>query len=321
MIQLFGNTSVLFSGQCLATVNGYATIKYLEMVLLPLGWMPHGTCFFWNVPLTALHVLSDGLIAIAYFSMPVMIYFNRQWASEKIRPVLLLFAAFIFSCGISHLLTIWNIWHSNYWVEGIEKSITGVVSAFTALYLYSHIPDLLGTQKALELAQHMALTDEMTGLVNRRGLDGTVANNMIQLRTGNMVHSLIMLDLDDFKAINDTCGHSMGDCILKQVAHILQSNIRSLDTAARIGGDEFAVFLPGCPLSQAKEIAERLRHEIAMLNAQFDEVPSLTVSSSIGLLSARHEIPLLQFYDKADQLLYKSKHLGKNQISAQELPT
>lgn len=323
MIQLFGNTFVLFSDQYLAIVNKWDIAGYSGTSKFSLAWMPHGTCFFWNVPLTTLHVFSDGLTAIAYLSIPVMIYLNRQWAREKIRPVLLLFAAFIFSCGISHFLTVWNIWHSNYWVEGIEQLLTGIISAFTAIYLYYKIPDILGTEKALELAQHQALTDELTGLINRRGLDSVVASNMLQRRKSTMVHSLIMLDLDNFKAINDTFGHGMGDRLLQKVAHILQANIRSLDTAARIGGDEFAVFLPGCPQSQAKEIADRLRHEIAQLNTQLDpqreDVPNLSISSSMGLLTTRRELPLLQFYEAADQLLYTSKHQGKNQISAQEL--
>lgn len=320
MIHLFG-TFVLPSPASLASASSWPYLTPIGISAFSLAWMPHGTCFFWNIPLTSLHVLSDGTIALAYFSMPVMLYCNRHWASETVRPLLLLFAAFIFSCGISHALSIWNIWHADYWVSGVEKALTGIISAVSAIYLYHHSPSLLGTQKALENAEHMASTDALTGLTNRRGMDNTIAKSMAQLRNNQMMHSLILLDLDNFKPINDTFGHSTGDRILKQVATVLRVNIRTLDTAARLGGDEFALFLPGCPLSQAQTIATLTQQAIAALGESVNLPPDTPpFGCSIGIVTTTEAMSLFQLYDAADQLLYVSKQRGKNQISAQEYP-
>ncbi|MBD1912659.1 MULTISPECIES: GGDEF domain-containing protein [unclassified Leptolyngbya] len=285
------------------------------MPLLELALMPHGTCFFWNVPLTTVHVVADGLIGLAYFSIPLILYMNRQHVSTGATPLLMLFVAFIFSCGIGHLLSVWNIWHSDYWLEGIEKLMTAAASVYTAFCLYQKLPDLLQTRKALEETTEMARTDPLTGLANRRGLIEAMTTSMPQLNAPGISHALVLLDLDNFKEINDTCGHLMGDRVLCQVSELLRLNTRLLDTSARIGGDEFAVFLPGCPLPQALEIAERLRMAIALLSKEDLLPPELEFSASVGLVVTNRIQSDEQFYAKADMALYQSKRSGKNRVS------
>lgn len=283
--------------------------------------MPHGSCFFWNVPLTTLHVGSDLLIAIAYFSIPIMLFIYRQHASEGARPFLLLFAAFILSCGIGHVLAMWNIWHSAYWVEGSEKLVTGLISGYTAFRLQQNIPLFLGTHKALEETQELAKTDPLTGLANRRGLDAVVANALAlpPLMLRKVPHTLMLIDLDDFKQVNDTYGHLTGDQLLKDMGQLLRAHTRSLDTVARIGGDEFVVLLQGCALTEALAIAEKIRGAIAHLGCTpTDEATStltaLRVSASIGLTEVKAGMKLEALMDSVDKALYRSKKLGKNQI-------
>jgi len=327
MIHLFENTFVLFSAFFQEIIPFWAfwvdlvpplSLNRPTMIFESspdLALMPHGTCFFWDVPLTTLHVVADGLIGLAYLSIPLILYLHRQYVSSGTRPLLLLFMTFIFSCGIGHGLTAWNIWHANYWVEGVEKLITASISVYTAFCLYQWLPNLLQTHKTLEETTELARTDPLTGLANRRGLVSAIATAMPQLQAPGLCHALLLLDLDNFKQVNDRAGHPMGDRVLCQVAELLRSHTRLLDTCARMGGDEFAVFLPGCPLPQALDIAERLRLAIAQLNKEADMPPEMDLSVSIGLVVTEQMQSDEQFYNRADKALYHSKYRGKNCVS------
>ncbi|MGG6294004.1 GGDEF domain-containing protein [Leptolyngbya sp. AN02str] len=279
--------------------------------------MPHGSCFLWNPSLTSLHVVADGLIAIAYLSIPVLLFRYRDRAAVQARPLLILFAAFILSCGFGHLLQVWNIWHSNYWLEGSEKLVTASVSCVTAVLLSQKMPQLLETQKALEVSRELAKTDPLTGLNNRRALNEAIANGLHLVQTHDIPHTLVLLDLDDFKAVNDTFGHALGDHVLVEVGQQLLHNVRALDTVARMGGDEFAVFLPGCALSEALAITHKLKEAIANIHICHPEkalyIPNIHVS--IGVTSAEHNMTAEALYTTADKALYHSKKSGKDQIA------
>ena len=96
----------------------------------------------------------------------------------------------------------------------------------------------------------------MTGLVNRREFERRLREAMDAAQTGDAAHALCYLDLDRFKVVNDTCGHTAGDNMLREVATIIKDAVRDSDTAGRIGGDEFALLLVGCPLEKARQIAD-----------------------------------------------------------------
>ena len=130
-----------------------------------------------------------------------------------------------------------------------------VITRLEALVI--RVTPLLGPAHDVAIAEHRANTDELTGLANRRSLNSAMA-------TGDTSHSaLVMLDLDHFKHVNDTLGHPAGDAALKHLAKLLRSALRGGDVAARIGGEEFAVWLPGADLALAVEVAERLRALVA----------------------------------------------------------
>ncbi|WP_414529677.1 GAF domain-containing protein [Nodularia chucula] len=115
-------------------------------------YIPHGHCYLWQKPLVALHLLSDALIAIAYFSIPIMlIYFVNKRSDIPFSKVFLLFGAFIILCGTGHLMDIWTLWHPDYWLSGIIRALTALVSCYTALQLVELLPQFLALRSPEQL--------------------------------------------------------------------------------------------------------------------------------------------------------------------------
>jgi diguanylate cyclase (GGDEF)-like protein len=134
--------------------------------------------------------------------------------------------------------------------------------------------------------------------------------------------SLILIDVDDFKAINDTLGHPSGDKVLKSVAEAIHAQTRECDLCARYGGDEFAVLLANSNISQASVVAERIRQNTVLLDHLFACIdmhpkkhPRLTVTLSIGVAQLAPDMTAEAFIEAADQALYHSKNSGKNRVS------
>ena len=112
-----------------------------NLLLLTSQYIPHGHCYLWQTKLIGLHILADSFIAIAYYSIPIiLIYFIRQVDELPFKDIFILFSAFILSCGTTHLGEIWTLWHPNYWILGILKAITALISLYTALSLIPLIP-------------------------------------------------------------------------------------------------------------------------------------------------------------------------------------
>ncbi len=159
--------------------------------------------------------------------------------------------------------------------------------------------------------KHQAITDGLTGLYNHVYFKNRLAEELRRAHRKEAPCSLLMLDLDKLKLINDTMGHPIGDAAIRQVAIVLKNLLRSGDTAARYGGEEFAVILPDTPLSEALLIAERLRQ-----NINRNPVPGLgNISTSIGasFYPVHAESPA-ELIDKADKALYVAKRGGRNRV-------
>ncbi|OUC14095.1 MAG: hypothetical protein B0A82_13830 [Alkalinema sp. CACIAM 70d] len=126
--------------------------ELLQILIAPDTYMPHGHCYLWQTPLVALHVISDLLIAIAYFSIPAMlIYFIYKRSDIPFSRVFGLFGAFIILCGTGHLLEIWTLWHPAYWLSGIEKALTALISCYTALAMSELLPKFLALRTPEQL--------------------------------------------------------------------------------------------------------------------------------------------------------------------------
>ncbi len=170
-------------------------------------------------------------------------------------------------------------------------------------------------QAALGTIRSMAHQDELTRLPNRRAALAALNDYLEQWENGQAVCSLIMLDIDYFKAINDSYGHDTGDEVLVALAHRLAAQLRPGDLLARFGGEEFIILLPGTRLQEAAALARRLCTVLAaspLLPAPL----SLVVTASFGVTQLKEGDTLHDWLRRADQAMYESKRMGRNQCSA-----
>lgn len=157
-------------------------------------------------------------------------------------------------------------------------------------------------------------TDPVMQLPNRRYFESRAHNELARHRRTGQPASLMLVDVDRFKMINDRYGHGMGDVVLKRIAEVLRENVRDIDLPARYGGDEFAVLLVDSDVAQARSIAERVRINVASL--VFDAEPGLGCSVSIGVAElGRSDATLSQWIHAADGALYRAKAAGRNFVT------
>jgi len=163
----------------------------------------------------------------------------------------------------------------------------------------------------------MALTDGLTGLHNRRYFSTHLESVMNRLRQGgDQPVSLLMIDIDHFKAVNDTYGHAAGDKVLHEVALRILRNIRGFDLAARYGGEEFVVVMPDTPIEVALAVADRLRGKMASEPvALSDSMDKITVTLSIGVAVSHKGVKTSEdMLKEADEAMYEAKRQGRNQV-------
>lgn len=164
---------------------------------------------------------------------------------------------------------------------------------------------------------NQALNDPLTGVLNRRGLSNALATLLPVMETRRSTLSVIVVDIDHFKRINDTHGHKVGDVVLTEVARQLEYFSRASDLVARIGGEEFVILLPGLGAETTLMIAERIRQKVATTPVVLPE-RKIKVTASFGIASASGRINFETLLNDADQLMYQAKHQGRNCICTQE---
>jgi two-component system cell cycle response regulator len=165
----------------------------------------------------------------------------------------------------------------------------------------------------------MAVTDALTGLYNRRYMESHLASLLAQGRADRPL-SLLMIDIDNFKPVNDTHGHAVGDEVLREFAHRIGRSIRGIDLAARYGGEEFVVIMPDTQLPAAHGIAERLRLAIAEEKfAISGDAVGLRVTASIGVSGPGGDAEAM--LKRADEALYEAKRSGRNRVVLQRADT
>lgn len=182
----------------------------------------------------------------------------------------------------------------------------------TAIVSYFHL-------KMLAQLEPLATTDQLTGLYNRHYFTSELVKQINVWRRYQRPLSILILDIDFFKKVNDTYGHMAGDYVLKTIATICQSAVRDIDTVARIGGEEFAILLPSTAINGAMQTAERIRKETEAFSFQYEDT-RFRVTVSMGLAELTDESwSITEFMKAADEMLYKAKNAGRNRCIARNI--
>lgn len=183
--------------------------------------------------------------------------------------------------------------------------------------IYSDIERL--NSEVRKLRQQVA-RDSLTGLYNKGHFDTALATEMERSRRSRLPTSLILLDIDHFKVINDRYGHVAGDRVLERFARVLENTVRLIDISCRYGGEEFAVVLPATPLLVATQVAERLRTAIAKTEVNADNAV-ITFTASLGVSSYNYDQKATpeELVNRADRELYSAKQQGRNRVHSERL--
>lgn len=207
------------------------------------------------------------------------------------------------------------------WLEALHRGAEVILDPWSDDELVARVRRCLSQQTRLELLaaqvgelQKLSSTDGLTGVHNHRHFQERLRDEFRRAQRYDDALSLILLDLDHFKQVNDQYGHAAGDGVLREVAAALQRGVRETDLVARYGGEEFAVLLPRTHLTGALTVAERVRRELRALRLGAEG--TLRVTASLGVSSFPHRSVLTpeQLLLTADEALYRAKHEGRDRI-------
>jgi diguanylate cyclase (GGDEF)-like protein len=212
--------------------------------------------------------------------------------------VIAMFGAFIVCCGTTHVLEIVNVWVPMYWVAGGVKALTAAVSLATGFLLIPALPRLIRLPNPI--------LDGLTGLPNRLLFIDRLQVAMARARRQKSKFAVLFIDLDGFKDINDAFGHAFGDQLLVTVSARLRANLRSQDTVARFGGDEFVLLLdPVADVADGAMLANRIVADLRrplLVNGR-----EVAVGASMGIAVSDGTEPIDHVMHDADRAMYVAK--------------
>jgi diguanylate cyclase len=210
--------------------------------------------------------------------------------------------------------------------DALSRIVEALVQATSDVQRENHnLQQSLATSKreieslrlSLDDARAESTTDPLTGVANRKGFDQALRNAIAQSGVNSAPLSLLMIDVDHFKRFNDGFGHQAGDEVLRLIALLLKRELKGQDTAARYGGDEFAVVLPRTNLKDAVTLAERILNTVQTRKLRKvstgEWLGKISISVGVAEHQPREEAPA--FIERADACLYSAKHAGRNRVS------
>ncbi len=203
--------------------------------------------------------------------------------------------------------------------DGNERIVQLSISEITSHHLsvVGNVLVIRDITEAHRMTHHIswqATHDSLTGLISRVEFENRLTNALENSRTDRTIHALMYLDLDQFKVVNDTCGHIAGDELLKQISKLLEQTTRRNDTVARLGGDEFAILLQSCPIERSISLAEELRNVIHNHRFTWEGKP-FSLGVSIGIVSFDESFSsVTQILSAADSACYAAKDAGRNRV-------
>jgi diguanylate cyclase (GGDEF)-like protein len=184
-----------------------------------------------------------------------------------------------------------------------------------AEWLASQAAVALENARLHDVVQRQAITDDLTGLVNRRRFLGALQAEIERARRLGSRLTVVIADLDDFKRVNDAFGHHAGDDVLRSFADLVRSHVRDVDVPGRLGGEEFAILLPGTGSVDAVSVAERMRHSLSVIPIFVGEERTVRVTSSFGVAELAPGQSGDDLMREADAALYRAKAEGKNRVA------
>jgi diguanylate cyclase (GGDEF)-like protein len=201
--------------------------------------------------------------------------------------------------------------------SGDQALVAVILVALVLLAFALIVPLIRDLRQQHERAEEEAITDELTGLSNHRRFRQILAKEVERAKRFDRPLSVVMLDLDDFKAINDNYGHLQGDRVLREVGRILKLESREVDEPARYGGEEFAIALPETRIDGAMEVGERIRRRLDAVRIPLDgHHGEIRIRASVGVAGSPEQPPDTKTLIKAaDQALYRAKQQGKNRTA------
>lgn len=207
--------------------------------------------------------------------------------------------------------------------DGSEFPVERSVAAFRMggkWYAVGSMRDITERRETQAKLEELATIDGLTGLYNRRHFNELATGQITQAQRYGQPLSLIMFDVDHFKSVNDQYGHDVGDMVLRELSRLAGETIREVDFNGRLGGEEFAICLPGTGLDGALELAERLRQRIAESRVEYPG-GGLGVTISLGVAEVTDGDSLETILKRADEALYRAKESGRNRVEQAGSPT
>ena len=323
-VQMFTNLALIslrYGYMMLALAQFANAKKWFSYVAFAIALLPVA-----DVALTATHATADTLLLLTYSAMALqylllagMLLTRREKPTRVPRctlAALFLVSVFIRSVLILTILRpspglIW--FRDQLWF--INSAVVGCITPFTIIWMMN--------ARVHSDLRKQSLMDPLTGLMNRRGLQQAVTREMARYGRGRQDFAVAIADIDHFKALNDTHGHSCGDLVLRAFAGICQSTLRQTDVIARTGGEEFTMLLPVNSDAEMHAVLDRVRTRLAehvfATAAGGGEVRS-TVSIGVTGTAGRLDITWEQLMHEADAALYEAKRTGRNRTVDSGVP-
>jgi diguanylate cyclase (GGDEF)-like protein len=263
-----------------------------------------------GVVVTVSCLLTGNLFLASFFVLPIVIgSFLGDFFLKRIGVFAILFVLIFQHTGLtkSNLLI-----HNNVGYE--PASIIQAILILNVVLLAGVIvSNSKQTHQKTNILQSMATTDVLTGLINRRYFDRRLAEEIARSSRHTANLSLALFDIDHFKRVNDTYGHTIGDRILQELGEIILKNTRECDISARYGGEEFALILPETTQIEASELLERIRQLVENHTFAMDDMP-IMITISVGIAQYDPAYTPKDFIDQADAALYRAKRTGRNKV-------
>jgi len=227
---------------------------------------------------------------------------------KKIAFIVSIFLSLLFISMMSYFSIFYP--EQGFNVYGVVTSVGALTCGTILAWAYAD-----NREKMIQLLAKQAKTDTLTSLLNRRGLMSSFNFYIALYKRNKQDLCIFILDLDNFKLINDTYGHDVGDVVILECANAIKSELRDIDSVGRLGGEEYLAILPNTSLVEAEVIASRINKAIENLAIKLADNSSVKVTASIGLTSTTEDrISFEALYKSADKALYQAKNNGRNQI-------